>query len=47
MIAPKHFVLIRGLLREARHWGIFTEYLQQQFPSSPTPISQVMAGTIN
>ncbi|MFZ1852035.1 MAG: alpha/beta hydrolase [Nitrosomonas sp.] len=30
----KHFVLIRGLLREARHWGIFTEYLQQQFPDA-------------
>lgn len=28
------FVLIRGLLREARHWGDFTELLQQQFPSS-------------
>ncbi len=34
MITPKHFVLIRGLLREARHWGIFTEYLQQQFPQA-------------
>lgn len=30
----KHFVLIRGLLREARHWGIFTEQLQQQFPDA-------------
>ncbi|AKH38860.1 MULTISPECIES: alpha/beta fold hydrolase [Nitrosomonas] len=28
----EHFVLIRGLLRETRHWGGFTEYLQQQFP---------------
>ena len=27
-----HFVLIRGLLREARHWGGFTGNLQQQFP---------------
>jgi pimeloyl-ACP methyl ester carboxylesterase len=29
-----HFVLIRGLLREARHWGKFTSYLQQQFPGA-------------
>ena len=28
----EHFVLIRGLLREARHWGGFTGSLQQQFP---------------
>ena len=25
-------VLIRGLLREARHWGVFTSLLQQHFP---------------
>ncbi|MDV6343183.1 alpha/beta hydrolase [Nitrosomonas sp. Is37] len=30
----EHFVLIRGLLRETRHWGGFTEYLQQQFPNA-------------
>ena len=29
-----HFVLIRGLLREARHWGEFTGNLQQQFPDA-------------
>ncbi|MGG7056490.1 alpha/beta fold hydrolase, partial [Nitrosomonas sp. ANs5] len=29
-----HFVLIRGLLREATHWGCFTGKLQQQFPSA-------------
>lgn len=29
-----HFVLIRGLLREARHWGEFTGNLQQQFPGA-------------
>jgi pimeloyl-ACP methyl ester carboxylesterase len=29
-----HFVLIRGLLREARHWGEFTGKLQQQFPGA-------------
>lgn len=29
-----HFVLIRGLLREARHWGEFTGSLQQQFPNA-------------
>lgn len=26
------FVLIRGLLREARHWGKFTDILQEKFP---------------
>lgn len=29
-----HFVLIRGLWREARHWGKFTTHLQQQFPGA-------------
>lgn len=29
-----HFVLIRGLLRDARHWGEFTDKLQQSFPHS-------------
>lgn len=29
-----HFVLIRGLLREARHWGEFPGKLQQQFPGA-------------
>lgn len=28
----KHFVLLRGLLREARHWGQFIKELQEQFP---------------
>ena len=32
MMDNEHFVLIRGLLREARHWGEFTGSLQQQFP---------------
>ena len=32
MMDSEHFVLIRGLLREARHWGEFTGGLQQQFP---------------
>lgn len=27
------FVLIRGLLREARHWGNFPEILQNQYPN--------------
>ncbi len=31
MMDNEHFVLIRGLLREARHWGEFTGSLQQQF----------------
>jgi pimeloyl-ACP methyl ester carboxylesterase len=28
------FVLIRGLLRESRHWGKFPQHLQQQFPGA-------------
>ena len=28
------FVLIRGLLREQRHWGEFTQLLAQQFPDA-------------
>lgn len=28
------FVLIRGLMRESRHWGIFPKLLQQQFPDA-------------
>jgi len=28
------FVLIRGLLREARHWGNFPEILQKQYPNA-------------
>ncbi|MER0203373.1 MAG: alpha/beta hydrolase [Nitrosomonas sp.] len=31
---PPHFVLLRGLWREARHWGKFTAQLQQQFPTA-------------
>ncbi len=27
-----YFILIRGLLREQRHWGDFTQKLKQQFP---------------
>ncbi len=34
MTDNEHFVLIRGLLREARHWGGFTDNLQQQFPDA-------------
>ncbi len=30
----KHFVLLRGLLREARHWGKFIKELQEQFPDA-------------
>ena len=33
MNPDKHcFVLIRGLLREQRHWGEFTQILQDQYP---------------
>ncbi|MBX3640656.1 MAG: alpha/beta hydrolase [Nitrosomonas sp.] len=34
MTADVRFVLIRGLMREARHWGVFTTMLQQQFPDA-------------
>lgn len=34
MKRQEHFVLIRGLLREARHWGNFLERLQHQFPQA-------------
>lgn len=32
MTNNEHFVLLRGLLREARHWGKFINELQEQFP---------------
>ena len=31
---PAHFVLLRGLWREARHWGEFPGHLQQRFPGA-------------
>lgn len=34
MMRAEYFVLIRGLVREARHWGIFPDILQKQFPST-------------
>lgn len=34
MTSQAHFILIRGLLREARHWGGFTRQLQQLFPGA-------------
>lgn len=34
MNRPAHFVLLRGLWREARHWGEFPGHLQQQFPGA-------------
>lgn len=32
-MSSAQFILIRGLLREARHWGDFSHQLQQQFPN--------------
>lgn len=32
MIKQKHFFLIRGLTREAAHWGAFLQHLQATFP---------------
>jgi pimeloyl-[acyl-carrier protein] methyl ester esterase len=29
------FILIRGLVREAAHWGEFRDHLQKAFPNSP------------
>lgn len=34
MNRPADFVLLRGLWREARHWGEFPAQLQQQFPEA-------------
>jgi pimeloyl-ACP methyl ester carboxylesterase len=34
MMRAENFVLIRGLVREARHWGIFPDILHKQFPST-------------
>lgn len=34
MNRPPHFVLLRGLWREARHWGEFPGHLQQRFPNA-------------
>ena len=31
---PAHFVLLRGLWREARHWGEFPGHLKQRFPGA-------------
>lgn len=31
---PDCFVLIRGMLREARHWGNFADYFRQRFPNA-------------
>lgn len=31
---PEHFILIRGLIREAAHWGDFLPKLQEQFPQA-------------
>ncbi|MCH9639301.1 MAG: alpha/beta hydrolase [Betaproteobacteria bacterium] len=36
MISNEQFVLIRGLFREARHWGKFIEELEEQFPGVNT-----------
>ncbi len=34
MTAQKHFYLIRGLIREAAHWGDFLDYLQKDYPEA-------------
>lgn len=34
MNRPAHFVLLRGLWREARHWGEFPGHVQQRFPGA-------------
>lgn len=32
MTKQKHFYLIRGLIRESRHWGNFSDFLKAEFP---------------
>lgn len=34
MTKQKHFYLIRGLIREARHWGEFPSHILEQFPGA-------------
>lgn len=34
MNRPAHFVLLRGLWREARHWGDFPGHVQPRFPGA-------------
>ncbi len=34
MTRQKHFYLIRGLIREARHWGDFPSHLLEKFPGA-------------
>lgn len=34
MTAQKHFYLIRGLIREAAHWGDFLDYLKKDYPTA-------------
>ncbi|MDE2388866.1 MAG: alpha/beta hydrolase [Betaproteobacteria bacterium] len=38
---PPHFVLLRGLWREARHWGEFPGHLQQRFPGALISTSDI------
>ncbi len=38
---PYHFVLIRGLLREKRHWGDFFPLLQQRYPDAKISTPEV------
>jgi len=34
MNKQKHFYLIKGLIREAEHWGEFPKILKEQFPEA-------------
>ncbi|HLT23389.1 MAG TPA: alpha/beta hydrolase, partial [Bacteriovoracaceae bacterium] len=34
MSKQKHFILLRGLTRESRHWGDFPKLLQEHYPES-------------
>ncbi|MBV1839762.1 alpha/beta fold hydrolase [Photobacterium ganghwense] len=33
--SARPIILLRGLLRESRHWGAFTQMLEQHYPSRP------------
>ncbi|MGE3611197.1 MAG: alpha/beta fold hydrolase [Bacteriovoracaceae bacterium] len=48
MTKQKHFYLVRGLIREARHWGDFPQYLLNEFPGCKISYLEIPgAGILN
>lgn len=48
MSKQKHFILLRGLTRESRHWGNFPSMLQELYPQSSILQPDLPgAGTLN